>query len=190
MLLIHVILLPVHLFLVFPHLLSMLVLEKHKTKRRRTIKQQLNLNSKVFENIYLVAPHGIAKLMHIFNIQMSHPKLMPSLEHFITILGRSNKHIAIPCCPLVVQNHKYTPLKNGTKLGCQNPPYLLLKTFQHGSDVGLPVLFVNLHSLLQLYFGHLDEVVVFLYGFQDHLSFMISLLSQVLQKFSFLTLWR
>lgn len=54
--------------------------------------------------------------------------------------------------------------------------------------MGLPVLLVGLHLLSQFFLCHLDEVVVFLNGFLDHLPLMFSLLCQVLQKLSFLVL--
>lgn len=54
--------------------------------------------------------------------------------------------------------------------------YLLLQPLQHGGQVSLPVLLVGFHLLGQLLFCHLDEVVVFLNGFLDHLSLVLPFL--------------
>lgn len=66
--------------------------------------------------------------------------------------------------------------------------YLLLQPFQHGSKVGLPVLLIGFHLLGQFFFRHLDEVIVLLNGFLDHLPLMFPFLGEVLQELSFLVL--
>lgn len=66
--------------------------------------------------------------------------------------------------------------------------YLLLQPLQHGSQKGLSVFFIDLHLLLQLLLGVLDEVVVLFKSLLDHLTLVFPLLSQVLQQFSLLTL--
>lgn len=67
-------------------------------------------------------------------------------------------------------------------------PHLLLQALEHGSDVSFSVLLIDLHPLLQLLFGQFDEVVVFLHGFLSHFTLVLSLFSQMFQKFGFLTL--
>lgn len=52
----------------------------------------------------------------------------------------------------------------------------------------LPVLLVGLHFLQQPLLGHLDEIIVFLYGFLDDLPFMLPFSCQVLQELRFLIL--
>lgn len=54
--------------------------------------------------------------------------------------------------------------------------------------MGLPVLLIGLHLLGQLLFRHLDEVIVFLNSFLDHLSLMLSFLCEVFQELGFLVL--
>lgn len=72
---------------------------------------------------------------------------------------------------------------------CQpSTAYLLLQPLQHGGQMGLPVLFIRLHLLGQLLFCHLDEVIVFLNSFLDHLSLVLSFLCEVFQELSFLVL--
>lgn len=72
---------------------------------------------------------------------------------------------------------------------CQSStPYLLLQPLQHGGQMGLPVLLIGLHLLGQLLFRHLDEVVVFLDSFLDHLSLVLSFLCKVFQELCFLVL--
>lgn len=60
-------------------------------------------------------------------------------------------------------------------------PHLLLQALKHSGDVSFSVLLVDLHPLLQLLFGHLHEVVVFLHGFLSHFTLMFSLFSQMFQ---------
>ena len=55
--------------------------------------------------------------------------------------------------------------------------------------MGLPVLLIGFHLLGQFFLCHLDEVVVFLDGFLDHLTLVFSLFCQVLQELCFLVLW-
>lgn len=65
---------------------------------------------------------------------------------------------------------------------------LLPQALQFGSHLGLSVLFVGLHFVGQLFFRHLTEVVVLLYGFLKHLLLVLPLLRQLLQDLGFMGL--
>lgn len=56
--------------------------------------------------------------------------------------------------------------------------------------MGLAVLFVDLHLVVEFLLCHLAEVVVLLQGLVEHLSLMLPLLSQLLQEQGLLRLQR
>lgn len=57
-----------------------------------------------------------------------------------------------------------------------------------GIQVGLPVLFVDLHLVVELLLSHLAEVIVLLQGLVQHLPLVVSLFRQLLQHHGLLGL--
>ncbi|TNN61475.1 hypothetical protein EYF80_028354 [Liparis tanakae] len=62
------------------------------------------------------------------------------------------------------------------------------KALHHGRQVGLSVLLVVLHLLLELLLGHAAEVAVLLHGLQQHVPLVVPLLGQGPEDLSLLGL--